>query len=512
MSITSPSRNKPCPCGSSKKFKHCCANRPTIPAATPILAKTDNKNSLTLPQAIQLAIQHHQAGRLRNAEAIYQQVLQIQPQNPDALHLLGLANHQMGKHDQAHTLIRKAISINPEAASFHNNLGEVCRAMNRLDEAYACYEKALSLQPDFPEAQRNIGLSYLAKMQPDQAVSHLRDAAERYPDYLGMHWALGQALMSQYKADEAITAYNQGLAISPLDPTLLCSKGVALQAAGKVNDAIQHYRQAIDKLPSIHEFHLNLALIYQELGNAPDAITCLERVTELKPNAEIAKHMLAALQNITPNRAPASYVRKIFDDYADKFDTHLVEKLEYHTPSLIAGIVRNQLGAEFHAIGILDLGCGTGLFGEQVKDLKKQLVGIDLAPRMIDKARERGIYDQLIVGDLLEYLTSTKAGQFDLVAATDVFNYVGNLLPVFEHVSHILTPGGWFTFSIEAASDSADDFMLDKTGRYQHHKNYLECLSTQYGFTQAHFAEVVLRQEHGKPVAGYIYLLQKAPY
>lgn len=480
-------------------------------ATPPAPISAENGNSLTLPQMIQLAIQHHQAGHLRKAEAIYQQVLQIQPQHPDALHLLGLANHQMGKHDQAHTLISRAISINPKAASFHNNLGEVYRAMSRLDEAYACYKKALSLQPDFPEAQRNIGLTFLAKMQPDQAVSHLRSAVKRSPDYLGNYWALGQALMSQQKAEEAIAVYNQGLEKNSLNPTLLCSKGVALQAARKLDDAIQHYQQAISLQPTVHELHLNLALIYQERGNVPDAIACLERVIELKPNAEIAKHMLAALQNITPDRAPASYVRKIFDDYADKFDKHLVEKLEYHTPALIAGIVRHQLGAEHHALGILDLGCGTGLFGEQIKDLKKQLVGIDLAPRMIDKARERAIYDQLIVGDLLEYLASTKADQFDLIAATDVFNYVGNLLPVFEQVSRILTSGGWFTFSIEAAPDSASDFVLDKTGRYQHHKNYLERLEIQFGFVPAHFSEAVLRQEHGKPVSGYIYLLQKAP-
>lgn len=448
---------------------------------------------------------------MRKAEAIYQQVLQIQPQNPDALHLLGLANHQMGKHDQAHALISKAISINPAVASFHNNLGEVCRAMNRLDEANACYEKALSLQPDFPEAQRNIGLTQLAKMQPDQAVSHLRNMVDRYPDYLGIYWALGQALMEQHKADEAIAVYSQGLTKNPLDPTLLCSKGVALQAVRKLDDAIQHYQQAIRLQPTVHELQLNLALIYQEQGNAPDAIACLERVIELKPNAEIAKHMLAALQNITPDRAPASYIRTIFDNYADNFDKHLVDKLEYHTPALIAEIVRNQLDTEFKALRILDLGCGTGLFGEQVKDIKNQLVGIDLAPRMIDKARERGIYDQLIVGDLLEHLTGTKADQFDLIAATDVFNYVGNLLPVFEQVTRTLTPGGWFTFSIEAAPDFASDFVLDKTGRYQHHKNYLERLRVQFGFAQADFSEADLRQEHGKPVTGYLYLLRKHP-
>lgn len=510
--MTSPARNQLCPCGSGKKFKRCCANHSAAQAASPIPISADNENSLTLPQIIQLAIQHHHAGRLRRAEAIYQQVLQIQPNHPDALHLLGLIHHQIGQHDQAYTLISKAISVNPTVANFHNNLGEVCRALNKLGEANICYEQALSLQPVFPEVHRNIGLVHLANKQPDRAVSYLRNAIAHYPDYLGNYWALGQALMGQHKAHEAITAYNQGLAKNALDPALLCSKGIALQAAKELDSAIQHYRQAIKRQPNIHEFHLNLALIYKEQGNTLDAVTSLKRVIEIKPNAEIAKHMLAALQNITPDQAPASYIRRIFDGYADNFDKHLVDKLEYHTPALIAEIVRNQLDAKCEAISILDLGCGTGLFGEQVKDLKKQLVGIDLAPRMIDKARERGIYDQLIVGDLLEYLADAEANQFDLIAATDVFNYVGNLLPVFEQVSRILTLGGGFTFSIEAAPDSARDFVLDKTGRYQHHKNYLEQLGAQFGFVQAHFSESCLRQEHGKPVIGYLYLLEKAPH
>lgn len=473
--------------------------------------RIDNGNRVRAAQMIQLAIEHHQAGRLRKAEAIYQQVLQIQPRNSDALHLLGLTNHQMGMQDQACMLISKAISINPSVASFHNNLGEVFRSMNRLDEASASYEKALFLQPDFPEVQRNIGLTYLANKQPDRAISHLRNSMKRYPDYLGIYWALGQVMMSQHKADEAVNVYSQGLARNPLDPTLLCSKGVALQAAGKLDDAIRHYRQAIDQQPNVHELHLNLALIYQEQGNVPDAIACLQRVIEIKPNAEIAKHMLAALQNITPDRAPASYIRRIFDGYADSFDKHLVEKLKYHTPALIAEIVLSQLGAEAHSLNILDLGCGTGLFGEQLKNIKKELVGVDLAPRMIDKARERGIYDELIVGDLLEHLAGTKVARFELIAATDVFNYVGNLRPVFEQASRILSLGGWLTFSIEAAPDSAVDFVLEKTGRYQHSRTYLEQLATQFGFARTHFSEAVLRQEHGKPVIGYLYLLKRMP-
>jgi len=128
---------------------------------------------------------------------------------------------------------------------------------------------------------------------------------------------------------------------------------------------------------------------------------------------------------------------------------------------------------------------------------------------MIGKAKERGIYDQLVVGDLLEFLAATEAGQFDLIAAADVFNYVGNLVTVFEHAARILEPCSWFIFSIEAAQEKAGDFILDKTGRYQHNRNYIERLSGQFGFVEFGFTQTCLRKEEGKPVMGYLYLLKK---
>ncbi len=458
---------------------------------------------------MQLAIQLHQAGRLRKAESIYHQVLQVQPNHADALHLLGLANHQLGKHEPASTLIKKAISLNSLAAHFHNNLGEVCRAMNRLDEAQDCYEAALTLQPQFPEAHRNLGLVHLAKGNPKRAISYLRVAMERFPDYLGIHFALGVAHQQQHQFDEAIASYDRGLEINMADPTLLCAKGTALKAKGMLEEAIQHYQKSIAHQPNVAEFHNNLALIYQQQGSFPEAIASLQRVVELRPDNESARHMLAALQNTTPDRAPAAYVRGTFDGYADGFDQHLVSKLEYQTPGIMADLLRNTLAIDSKAFNILDLGCGTGLFGAHATDFKKQLHGIDLSPRMIDKARERGIYDQLIVGDLLEFLAATKSGEFDLIAAADVFNYVGNLLTVFEHAARILVPEGWFVFSIEAAQENAGDFMLDKTGRYQHSQNYIERLREQFGFIETSFTETCLRKEEGNPVTGYLYLLKK---
>lgn len=456
-------------------------------------------------------MQFHQGGRFGKAEAIYQQLLQIQPNHPDILHLRGLANHQLGNHEVAYPLIKKAISINPLAAHYHNNLGEVCRSLNRSDEALDCYAKALSLQPMLAEAHRNIGLVHLAAGKTELAVSTLSNAMGRFPECLGLYWALGMALMSQNKASDAIAAYTAGLEKSPTDPALLCAKGIALKATGQLAETIQHYQHAIALQPQVPELHHNLALIHQQLGNYEAAISCLEKELELTPRAESAKHLLAALQNTTTDRAPASYVRETFDSYAEGFDHHLVSRLEYHVPATLASKLASVIGQNDRKFDILDLGCGTGLFGEHVKALKKRLTGIDLSPKMIEKAGQRQIYDQLIVGDLLDYLRETEAGQFDLIAATDVFIYVGDLLPVFEQVSRILPPAGFFIFSIEAPQTETADFVLSRTGRYQHHKEYLTRLAAQFELAPLDVSESCLRKEKDHPVTGYLYLLRKIP-
>lgn len=504
MAVTS--RNQPCPCGSGKKYKHCCANQPPH-ASLPPPTTRDTFNPLA---TLQLAMHHHQAGRLRDAERLYQLVLQVKPNHPDTLHLLGVVNHQLGNNDQAYTLISKAIEQMPRAVHFINNLGEVCRALNQLNEAQACYEKVLAMQPAHAEAHRNLGLVYLATDQSERAVSHLREGIERFPDYMGNYWALGLALSSLGKNDEAIVNYNRVLARSPDDSATLCAKGIALKALGDLNKTVQHYRHAISLQPSIPELHHNLALAYQSQGKLPEAEACFERALELQPDNEMAKHLLAALRSITPDRAPASYVRDTFDSYAENFDLHLVEHLKYRTPEMLAGLIQNKLNLENQALNILDLGCGTGLFGEQIKHLKKRLVGIDLSSKMIAKAEERKIYDELIVGDLLDHMAKATAGQFQLIVATDVFNYVGNLLSVFQQASRLLDAGTWLAFSLEAARDDANDFTLDKTGRYQHGRMYVPRLCELYGFDELSFAQSTLRMDGSMPVIGYLYLLKKS--
>ena len=507
---STPSLNQLCPCGSGKQYSQCCKLQKAQLPQPPIvpLAQPKPGNAQSLSKSLRDAVEHHQAGRLDEAEGLYRAMLQVEPNHADALHLLGVVNHQLARNEQARELIHKAIMLNPQAAEYHNNLGEVCRAMHSLDEARHCFSKAISLRPDFAEPHRNLALVELEEGNPAQAISLLQASMERFPDYLGIYQALGDAYLSRQEFLKAMSAYEQGLSKDPANATLLCSKGIALKVAGRLDDAIAHYKKAIALNPAVPELHHNLSLILIKTHQYSDAADCLERLIELRPADESSSHLVAAFRNVTTDRAPASYVRELFDQYAEKFDRHL-GALEYRTPQLLADMLRGVLMDGARLQNALDLGCGTGLFGAEIRDICTRILGIDLAPRMIEKARARGVYDQLVEADILEYLSSAQSGQFDLISATDVFIYIGNLTPVFQQASRVLVPGGWLAFSIEVAPSEKTDYFLDKTGRYQQKLDYIRRVLRELDFEERGFGPVVLRKESDRPVEGCICLFSK---
>ena len=169
----------------------------------------------TISEALAIAIQHHQAGRLQAAEQIYQLVLQAEPNNADATHLLGLAAHQMGKHEVAIEYIGRAIGLQGNEALLHNNLGEAYRALLRIPEAVACYRRALELKPNFVEAHSNLGVVCKDRGNLDEAIACFRRALELKPDYAEVHNNLGAAFKERGNLDEAVACYRRALELKP---------------------------------------------------------------------------------------------------------------------------------------------------------------------------------------------------------------------------------------------------------------------------------------------------------
>ena len=163
----------------------------------------------TIPEVLAIAIQHHRGGRLQVAEQIYRQILAVEPNHPDAVHLLGVMATQVGKHEMAIEYIQRAIRLKGNEAVFHNNLGQAYFGTHRLSEAASCYRRALELKAEYAEAHHNLGNTLKEQGRLDEAVSYYRRALELKPDNPETHYNLGVALAEQGKVDEAITCWRR---------------------------------------------------------------------------------------------------------------------------------------------------------------------------------------------------------------------------------------------------------------------------------------------------------------
>ncbi len=246
---------------------------------------------------IQAALGHHQAGRLGQAEAIYRQILQVDPNQPDALHLSGAIARQLGNRQAAADFISRAIKAKPSEPVFHNSLGLVLKDLGRLDEATASYRRAIKLNADYLEAYYNLGNVLQLQGRPDEAASSYRKALALKPGYPEAHCNLGSALQAQGKLDEATSSYRKALSIRPDYVEAHCNLGNALQEQGRMDEAVACYRQALALKPDYVKARSNLGKALQQQGKFDEATDCYRQALALRPDiAEMHCNLGGALR------------------------------------------------------------------------------------------------------------------------------------------------------------------------------------------------------------------------
>lgn len=498
-------RNQPCPCGSGKKYKRCCGRNVSTAIGAVILP---DDRAVSVAVALQVGIEHHQAGRLRKAAATYDGVLRAEPHNADALHLLGITTRQLGNPELALELIGKAIQLQPGTALFHNNLSETYRALGRSSESLVEAQKALTLQPGLAEAHYNVGMALRELANPHDALAHFRMAIQARPQLAEAYIGLSQVLCSLGSHQEMLETLRAAAALAPRNIAVIRALGEALRIQNHFDEAIAHFQQALADHPRVGQLYNDLATVYLATGDKRQMAECYRQLLALEPDNAVARHLLNAAEHIHSDAPPTDYVRNLFDQYAAKFEDHLVNKLEYRAHELLGQAIRTAVGARL-ALDSIDLGCGTGLLGKELRAISRHLTGVDVAPKMIQKARNCGIYDQLVTSDLENFLEHLPADSVDVLAATDVFIYVGKLDKVFQQSRRVLRAGGILAYSLEALADEQGLFALMPTARYAHSNAYISELCKRYKLSIAHQADVVLRKEHNQPVAGYIHVLIK---
>ncbi len=257
-------RNAPCPCGSGKKYKKCCLGKKAVVPAS------------SNPQ-LQLAMQHHGAGHLAEAEALYRQVLAREPEHPEALNGLGVLAYQLGHHDVALDLIGWAIKINDTDPGQYNNLGLVCHALGRFEEAVSYYQKAISLKADYFVAYSNLATTLGSQGRFEEVTAYLQKALAIRPDQTELLYNLGNNYTDQNMLDEAIACYQKVLSIKPYYSEAHYNLGTALLNLDKMEEARRCFQRAIQIDPKNAQACYNLGYVLKKLGHYDDAIEYLHK-------------------------------------------------------------------------------------------------------------------------------------------------------------------------------------------------------------------------------------------
>jgi len=278
------------------------------------------------------------------------------------------------------------------------------------------------------------------------------------------------------------------------------------RAAAKEGDwsaAADFYEQTVEQAPHWAAAWFALAEAREKLGDFDAAARAFRG--SLAADAADAQGAAARLALIgrgdVPDTLPPAYVARLFNDYAPRFDVHLIKNLGYRAPALMAEAL-SAAAPDRRFASALDFGCGTGLMGEALRDRVDRLAGIDLAPGMIVKARQRGAYDELKVGDAVAVLNSGPRGTFDLIVAADALVYIGDLAPLFAAVVTALTPDGLIAFTVETCE--GDGFKLEPAMRFAHSRSYVEATAREAGLRPLLVQSASIRREAGADAPGLI--------
>ena len=297
-----------------------------------------------------------------------------------------------------------------------------------------------------------------------------------------------------------------GSAVNELSETELVELASRLRDDGKVQAAWLCQQRASELLANDAAVFRELGELAHIIGKRSDARLAYEHYLRLEPSDSEIQHLLTSLRDDDPPpRVPDEFIRQLYQRFATFYEDNMCDELDYEGPVHLREVVDASIGARTN-LSVLDLGCGTGLAGRIVSEKASRLVGIDLSPDMIDRAAKLGIYSELNVAEVADWLT-TATEEFDLIMACDTLIYFGDIGQVISPASRLLRPGGTIAFSVELAETG--EFQLTDNGRYVHHPDHINSVARNAGFHVVQQNERFLRMEYGVPVTGLFVALQR---
>ena len=333
----------------------------------------------------------------------------------------------------------------------------------------------------------------IASGRAAEAAKALRARLEAGRGGLLARLTLVKALLAADDIAAALAEAREAAALNPGVAAAAMGLGEALLAAGALPAAIAELQRALRLDPQLERARLLMASAWLQAGEAEKALAIF---AELEPSSEIETLAARARAMRHVPRSDPGYVRHLFDQFSADYDARMLGQLSYAAPRILRDLADLVMPGRGR-LAILDLGCGTGLAGAMFQDRAARLTGIDLSPAMIQKARARNIYDDLIVGDI----EALPAGRYDLILAADTLVYLGDLAPLFRTLGAHLAPDGYFLFTTEAKD--GEGFELGPKRRWRHSEAYLREEAGLAGLAVAGLVAASPRTEANQPVAGF---------
>ncbi len=385
--------------------------------------------------------------------------------DPRFLELRAMLLAECGRGEEGLALYARLSSAGLLSAAGLYNMGRTAQRLGRYQDAQKAYSTLLGLDPSFHLAWNNMGLLLLQTGRGGEAVPMFVKSVELAPGFA--------------------EGWN--------------NLGVALDELGRSEEAEAAFRKALELSDGYVSPLFNLAHLCQRTERYGEAEALLVRLLEVDPAHDEARFMLAALRGEAVQRPPASYVKRLFDQAASRFDAILTGELEYKTPSALYRLISSCVRVQGE---ILDAGCGTGLGAEFYRPHASLLVGGDISLNMLRQAGEKGLYDLLVCFDLLGQWPFTAA--FDLIYASDVLVYCGDLALALGNFRRGLKHGGVVGFSVELLSNAREGQRLQPSGRYAHSREYVDKAVKESHLEMVACERTVLRKEGGDEVAGLL--------
>ncbi|HLH12636.1 MAG TPA: tetratricopeptide repeat protein [Methylovirgula sp.] len=441
-------------------------------------------------------------GEAEAAIGIFKSAIALAPHEAALWSDLAGALYTLGRTGEARTAQHLALERDPTQAQGWLMMATLDSGAGDLKSAESFYLTALRLDPNLADASFGLGVLYFQQRRFDEAIAQLRKAMDGGGKGLGLFVCLGQALFLTGDFSGAIAVLTIAARSAPGDgkiaEKLARLRLIEAVIHGSAEEAIAVYRQAAG--PHADDIDGVTATAFHFLsgfGHREAAIKLGRARLERKPDDPMQAYLLAALEKAPLARAPDDYLAAYFDNFADGFESKLVDVLNYRVPEELAAILAHA-GRNFE--NMLDLGCGTGLSAPLLRPLGAKLTGVDLSPRMLAKAAARGLYDRLIEQEVGGFLCETQE-TYDLIVAADLLVYFGDLQFLFASLAKVMRAGGLLAFNVETTNEA--DFLVLPSGRFAHARDYIERLAGA-DFTLVELRETTIRLEANSPVAGLL--------